>query len=267
MEVDDLASVRELSRFGDALAAAGKGVFLLDYDGTLAPFAAQLQDVRPWPGVEAALDGLAATGRARIVIVTGRYLRDAPPTLGTGGRFETWGSHGRERLWPDGRYELLPVGEAAVHGLAVADGWTDDVQAAGGRAEAKPGSLAFHWRGAGLLQIVRIRELVTGNFYREALEDVLELRNFDGGIELRAPGTDKGEVVRTLLRETPADVPVAFLGDDLTDEDAFRALGDRGLSVLVRPEFRPTKASLWIRPPEVLVWLLRHWGERICGVS
>jgi trehalose-6-phosphatase len=54
---------------------------------------------------------------------------------------------------------------------------------------------------------------------------------------------------------------VAFLGDDLSDEAAFRAvrrIGKRGLSVLVRREFRETAAEIWLRPPgELLVFLER----------
>ena len=52
---------------------------------------------------------------------------------------------------------------------------------------------------------------------------------------------------------------MAYLGDDRTDEDAFRALRGRGLSVLVRAEPRETAADAWIRPPEELIEFLRTW--------
>lgn len=254
-----------LSRFNSALARAGRGVLLLDYDGTLAPFSIDTQAVEPYPGVPEALDAIMDTGRARLLIVTGRYLKEAPPELGTRGNPEIWGSHGRERLLPDGRYEVAAIDEFALRGLTIADAWTAEVEAAGGRAEAKPGSLAFHWRGTGPTQVARIRDLVTRGFNDEALEGVLELHNFDGGIELRAPGLNKGDVVRAVLAETPAETPVAYLGDDLTDEDAFKALTGRGLSVLVRPESRKTAADLWIRPPEDLLRLLKLWRDALAG--
>jgi trehalose-6-phosphatase len=66
----------------------------------------------------------------------------------------------------------------------------------------------------------------------------MELLEFDGGIEMRMPGRDKGDAVRTILDEIGPEAPVAYLGDDATDERAFLALGTRGLSVLVRPESR-----------------------------
>ena len=52
---------------------------------------------------------------------------------------------------------------------------------------------------------------------------------------------------------------MAYLGDDLTDEAAFRALDERGLGVLVRPKLRATSADIWIRPPEELLDFLRSW--------
>lgn len=257
--MNELQPESRLQAFDRELAAAGRGTFLLDYDGTLAPFWVDPAQVQPYPGVVAALDLLMTTGRARVVVVTGRYLKVAAPVLPTRMPLEMWGSHGRERQLPDGQYELSGIDEFALRALTIADSWSADVEAAGGRCEAKPGSLAFHWRGAGPTQVVRIRQLVTGNFRNEALEDVLELNNFDGGIELRAPGLTKGDVVRTVLAETAGPSPVAYLGDDLTDEDAFAALRGHGLSVLVKPAWRPTAADMWVRPPAGLLRLLDRW--------
>lgn len=258
---NDLQAVAACANFERALAAAGRGVFLVDYDGTLAPFVTDSRKARAYPGVAAALDALVETDRARVVIVTGRFLREAPPKLETRAVLEIWGSHGRERLQPDGRYEVTAIDEHAARALAEADAWGERVAAAGGHCEAKPGCLAFHWRGAGLNQVVRIRHLVTEYFEREALEDVLELRSFDGGMELRAPGPDKGDVVNQVIAESPPGTPVAYLGDDLTDEDAFRALRGRGLGVLVRSQWRKSGAGLWVRPPESLLCLLHRWRQ------
>jgi trehalose-phosphatase len=85
------------------------------------------------------------------------------------------------------------------------------------------------------------------------------LHEFDGGLELRLPGITKGDVVRTVLDESHDEAVSAYLGDDTTDEDAFEAIAGRGLSVLVRPELRPTKAELWLKPPDELFSFLRRW--------
>jgi trehalose-phosphatase len=84
---------------------------------------------------------------------------------------------------------------------------------------------------------------------------------FDGGVELRVPGRDKGTVVNAVLDEIAGTVAAAYLGDDQTDEDAFRALGDRGLKVLVRPEMRASEADLWLEPPDELLNFLDQWIE------
>ena len=75
------------------------------------------------------------------------------------------------------------------------------------------------------------------------------------------PARAKGDAVRTILDEIGPEVPVAYLGDDITDERAFLALGARGLTVLVRPEWRKTAAALWIRPPEGLQDFLTRWMQ------
>jgi trehalose 6-phosphate phosphatase len=87
----------------------------------------------------------------------------------------------------------------------------------------------------------------------------LHILNFDGGMEIRALGPDKGSAVREILAEAAPAAAVAYLGDDRTDEDAFRALQGKGLTALVRPEHRATAADLWLKPPEELIEFLHSW--------
>jgi len=87
----------------------------------------------------------------------------------------------------------------------------------------------------------------------------LILQEFDGGVEIQVQGCNKGEAVRTILAEMEAETPVAYLGDDQTDEEAFRALAGRGLGVLVSPVRRETAADIWLRPPAALIEFLLGW--------
>ena len=87
----------------------------------------------------------------------------------------------------------------------------------------------------------------------------LELRDFDGGMEWRAPGRDKGVVVKTILAQLGKDTAAAYLGDDQTDEDAFHALKGNGLTALVRSQSRPTAADIWLQPPHQLLQFLQEW--------
>jgi trehalose-6-phosphatase len=75
-------------------------------------------------------------------------------------------------------------------------------------------------------------------------------------------GRNKGGAVEAILAEAGTGGPVAYLGDDLGDEAAFRAVkrvGPRGLSVLVRREWRETAAEVWLRPPGELKGFLERW--------
>ena len=79
-------------------------------------------------------------------------------------------------------------------------------------------------------------------------------------------GVNKGRAVSSILDEYGEGVATAYLGDDNTDEDAFTALGERGLSVLACRELRETGADVWIRPPEELLAFLEDWADT-CGAG
>jgi trehalose-phosphatase len=247
-------------RFWADLAGSRQSLLMLDYDGTIAPFVIRRDRAVPWPGVREALEAIISVGRTRVVVVSGRNAADLVPLLGLDPPPEIWGSHGGERIMPDGTHLLALLEQPFVTGLQEADavlGQTGLPE----RFEIKPLGRAFHWRGLPEHQRTRAEETVTGSWRRVAEASGLELRRFDGGVELRVPGVDKGQVVDRLLEELGQGTVAAYLGDDLTDEDAFRALGTRGLSLLVREAYRTTAARLWLRPPDELLDFLRRWRE------
>lgn len=237
---------------------------LLDYDGTLAPFHVRPEQAFPYPGVRPLLDEIIARADTRVVLISGRWTRDLVPLLDLKRRPEIWGSHGWERLGPDGDYVVGTPDETALQALAEADTWSEELIALGARREQKPACLALHWRGLGPELIAHIRAKVTEKWSRLGRDAGLGLHDFDGGVELRVPGRNKGFVVDTLLREMDSDTVAAYLGDDFTDEDAFNAINGRGLPVLVRGEYRPTAAQCWLKPADELLAFLRRWQDA-CG--
>ena len=65
-----------------------------------------------------------------------------------------------------------------------------------------------------------------------------------------------------MIAEEAPGTPVVFIGDDVTDEEGFRAVNQAHgphLSVLMRPEFRETAADVWLRPPSELRAFLKMW--------
>jgi trehalose-phosphatase len=250
---------RVLGDFFARVRTAPARLLLLDYDGTLAPFHVDPAKAVPYPGVRPLLDALIASGHTRVVIVSGRWTRDLVPLLNLRHRPEIWGSHGWERLHANGEYEIARIHPAALQGLVAADDWIAGIEALGARAERKPASIAVHWRGLSSERIAEVRARLLERWRDEPREDNLMWHDFDGGIELRVAGCNKRDVVTALAGEVDPDAAVAYLGDDSTDEDAFRAMPDAGLAILVRPEPRPSAAGIWLRPPEQLIDFLTRW--------
>ena len=248
----------DLELFYHRRIAASQKALLLDYDGTLAPFHIEPNEAKPYPGVRKVLNKIMQVPDIRLVIITGRWTRDLIPLLQLEKQLEIWGSHGLERLKADGSYEIHSIEQKALSGLVAADKWIDEVGLSS-RCEKKPGCLAMHWRGLDEGKVKELRNLVEPRWSIIARAWQLSLREFDGGLELRVPTRDKGDAVRTILQEMNPDAVAAYLGDDLTDEDAFRAIKGKGMGILVREELRQTAADLWIKPPEELLTFLSDW--------
>lgn len=250
----------EPQRFFRHVSEASRRALLLDYDGTLAPFTIERDKAAPYPGVREILETLVDAESTRVILITGRWTKDLIPLLGLKRLPEIWGSHGWEQLKPDGTHEIGKLEETALKALAEADAWIERAGLAE-RVEHKPACLAVHWRGLEPREAKTIRDEVQKRWTLSAWNEELDLHEFDGGVELRIPGRNKGFAVDMVFAEMGEDTAAAYLGDDLTDEDAFAAIKGKGLGVLVRNEFRSTAADLWITPPEELLEFLSSWAE------
>lgn len=241
--------------FWEELRASRSGLLLLDYDGTLASFKVNRMAAVPYEGVREAVERIMATN-TRIGLISGRIASEVEQLLGLNPAPVIWGCHGWE-MRVGGVSQYWPLSEGQKQAMTRAE-YILRNEGLMHRIEKKYGSLALHWRGVEADAAVGIRQ--TGiKAMTPFTGESLAVREFDGGIELRATGRDKGEVVRDILTMLPADDRIAYLGDDQTDEDAFRALEGRGVSILVRPEKRATVARVWLRPPEELMWFLEMW--------
>ena len=248
----------ELAPFLRTVACAPQAVLLLDYDGTLAPFNARRDQAFPYPGVTKLLQEIVSDGRTRVVIISGRDAPDVLPLLNIRPCPEVWGVHGLQRLRTNGSMEVPCLDERTLFGLSDADRWLG-YQQLRPAAEFKAGSIAVHWRGMSEMEVEDIRSRVLLGWRPVAESNGLDLLEFDGGVEIRAHKANKGDAVRAFLAEIDVHVPVAYLGDDTTDEAAFRAMKDRGISVLVRPKWRQTAAQFWLKPPAELLEFFELW--------
>jgi trehalose-phosphatase len=245
------------AEFFNRLAHAKESLLLLDYDGTLAPFQPDRDRAYPYPGVVPLLEEILRQGRSRVVIVTGRPVADIRALLPQL-KIEIYGSHGLECLSPDDSYRRAAIAPEIAASLSSAESCFV-AAGLGDQMETKPGGIAIHWRGvsAEAAKEIQLRAL-QGMAHFAKPPELLQLE-FDGGVELRVARPNKGDAVRSILHDSSANIPIAFLGDDITDEDAFQVVNPLGLSVLVRPEYRDTHACLWLRPPHELLAFLQRW--------
>lgn len=259
-------TAQKLEAFFAAFSPGERPFLLLDYDGTLAPFREDRFEARPWQGVRELLNRIQLEKRTRIAVISGRPAQEPAKLLDLEPSPEVWGLHGAERLHADGRCELeqLPAKTRARLDTLRERLKHDSF---GGLYEDKPNAVVMHWRGVPRHQAEEIEARVSALFEPLAGVDGLCLLKFEAGMELRF-GRDKGDAVRLILEEAaggkPVSFPVAFLGDDLTDEFAFRAvnaLPAARITALVRGERRDTAADVWLRPPDELLGFLQSWLE------
>ena len=134
-----------------------------------------------------------------------------------------------------------------------------DEQFLGPHIEVKLAAVAVHWRGLDSSETLKVRSRAYQTLKPMTSRADLTLAEFDEGVELRLRSANKGEAVRHFLCDINPMTPVAYLGDDVDDEDAFRVLNGRGFTVLVKPKSRFTAAQVWLRPPAELVGFLIDW--------
>jgi trehalose 6-phosphate phosphatase len=243
-----------LSGWRDRWRRSGELVLLLDFDGTLAPIVERPEAAALPPDTRRALQQLRAAPGVRLALVSGRGLDDVRARAGLGD-IAYAGNHGMEIQAP---------GVRRIHeGAAAARPALEDVMRRldpelavipGAILEDKGLTLSVHHRmvGSGAE-----REEVERRV-RDAAAGAPELRITEGKrvLEIR-PRVDwhKGKAVLFLLDHLAPvpGAPVLYMGDDATDEDAFRALAERqggGDGVRVADPLPTDTAARWsLRDP------------------
>ena len=253
--IRDLPDARE--RLGE-LSGRAPAVFL-DYDGTLTPIVPDPdRALLPEPTRDALL---RLRERWPVAVVSGRDLADVREKVGIEGLAYA-GSHGFEIVTPDGRHELR--GAEHLPDLDSAEAELRDELPSGARLERKRVAIAVHVRGMDpdrVPEVARVVDEVAARHPR------LRLSEGKAIFELRPDlDWDKGRALRWFLEvlglERDEVVPL-YVGDDVTDEDAFREIRDSGLAVVVRGEddARPTLAHAALDGPDEVRAFLEHLAD------
>ncbi len=224
-----------------------------DYDGTLAPLVDDPTTAGPLPEAVAAVRALALLPQTVVAVISGRALRDLATLSRLPSEVHLVGSHGSEfdlgfiqRLDPELR-ELQDQLLAELTAIARAY--------PGVRLEKKPASVAVHVRAAApesrehALAAVRDGPAAWPGIYVTHGKDVMELSLI---------ATDKGAAVNALRTQASASA-VLYLGDDVTDENAFAEL--HGPDVGIKVGAGPTQATYRVDDPIDAVRILGYLLE------
>ncbi len=222
-------------------------ILFLDYDGTLSPIVEQPEDAILSDEMRDVLRELSSM--VKIAVVSGRDMDDVKDLVNLPDIYYA-GSHGFRISGPGGVFMQHPMRDKFLPNLDQAQVQLEEKLKIipGLKIERKQFAIAVHYRNVDDKYIKEIRESI-----EEVTGQVKGLKTAGGKkiYELK-PDIEwhKGKAVFWLIDafEVAFDktLPI-YIGDDLTDEDAFNALADKGIGILVGDHGSPTSASYRLR--------------------
>lgn len=237
-------------------------VLFLDYDGTLAPIVEDPAAAQMGPAMQHVLTALAQHPRYRLSIVSGRALADLRTRVGGKGLYLA-GNHGLEIEGPGICYQHPEVWRLRPELDALAQAMKGDLEAIPGAwVEDKGLTLSVHFRRVPAASVPEVKARLikraspgidAGRFVLRTGKAVLEIRP--------RVQWSKGEAVSWILEQIRLERPVAnvlalYLGDDDTDEDAFRVLASAGVGIVVGNDRHGSAAHYYVESTEEVEQLL-----------
>jgi len=245
-----LNHVQEIVRRNDRSAV------FLDYDGTLTPIVSQPEKALLSDSLRRALQALVM--QAPVAILSGRDLDDVRQRVNISAIVYA-GSHGFDIAGPRGLRKELATEFLPRLDIVEKEIGEQLTGIPGARLERKRFSIAAHYRNVNESDVPKVERAVS-----EVAARHRELRKMDGKkVHELLPDIDwdKGKAVLWLLENLGlerAKVRPIYIGDDRTDEDAFRALEKSGVGILVSEEPRPTAARYSLKDPAEVERFLRE---------
>ena len=250
-----------LEHLQEIVARSGRAAVFLDYDGTLTPIVLRPEEAILSSSMREVLRALAA--KVPVAILSGRDLEDLRQRVSIEGIVYA-GSHGFDIVGPRGLRkqvapEFLPILEDTEKELKQK---LRDI--AGAQLERKRFSIAAHFREVPDERTPQVEQAVS-----EVAARHRKLRKTAGKkvYELQ-PDVDwnKGKALLWLLEAMgldPEEMFPIYIGDDLTDEDAFRAVERCGVGIVVNEKPRATAARYFLKDPVEVELFLREILARL----
>ncbi len=238
----------------------------LDYDGTLTPIVSRPEVALCASGVKRHLEKLRDLPGVSLAIISGRSIEDVREKVGVSG-ITYVGNHGLEIENPAGKHKKILVSARKKELKRITQKLQNSLEKIPGILfEDKGPILSVHYRNVAQKFFAKVPQIVEAelqqwrNRWKVASgKMVLEIRpniNFN-----------KGKAVKEILRSFPSlELLPIYLGDDQTDEDAFRMLKGQGISVFVGSGKLSSEADFFLKSPdEVQEFLFRCQVARRAG--
>ena len=257
-----------LGAFDDVLESIDgrRPAVFLDYDGVLTPIVSHPDLALMADETRSAVRTLAAV--TEVAIISGRDTADVRDKVDLD---EVWyaGSHGFDIVGPHGSASGDGTLERFEQFIPVLIEAGDEIERetagmAGVHVERKRFAVAVHFREATEAAEPVVERIVTGIAKRD---ERLRVTTGKKIFELR-PSVEwnKGRALLWLIERLHLDPDATtpfYLGDDVTDEDAFAALVGRGLGIVVGREGEPTLAAYALEDPDEVRELLTRLAGSI----
>ena len=229
---------------------------LLDYDGTLTPIVTDPATAYLSPAMQQILTALVHQPRYQVAIVSGRALADLQGRAEGLARYMA-GNHGLQIIGPELDYSHPEAVRLQPQLRTLAEELQQELETIPGAwVENKGLTLTVHMREVPTLYVSLVQRRVL-RFIRPALEArTVVLRTGKAVLEVRpALKWDKGSALRWIvdhmcLSRSASHMCTIYIGDDETDEDAFRALGATGLGILVGCDRLSSAAHYYVESVE-----------------
>lgn len=249
-EIDSIISSREL-------------ILFLDYDGTLAPIVSNPNDAVMSEKTRDIIVKLSK--KMKIALVSGRDRADVEKKVGLSSLIYA-GSHGFDIKGPENLTMETPGGDEVLLFLDKAEKNLKDVlqDVKGAIVERKKYAIAVHFRNVEEQNVSFVLQAV-----EKELKNQQKLKKGDGKkiVELK-PNINwhKGKAVLWLMKKLTASEGKTFplfIGDDITDEDALKAVEKEGIGILVGSHGEETAASYGLNDIDEVTRFLEELYERI----
>ncbi len=257
--------VKHLFKYWESIRARiqeAQNLFLfLDYDGTLTPIVSRPELALCPPNVKRLLERLRDLPGVHLAVVSGRSLEDVRERVGVSD-ISYVGNHGLEIKNPAGRQKKILVSTRKKELKRITRNLQNSLEKIPGILfEDKGPILSVHYRNVPQEFFAKVPQIVDAeirqwrNRWKMApAKMVLEIRpNID---------FDKGKAVKEILENFPSLglLPI-YLGDDQTDEDAFRVLKGQGISVFVGTSKPSSEADFFLKSPDEVQGFLSRCQE------